>query len=161
MTGDRPDTDDARQGAVGVLVIDDQPFFRVAARAVIDTMPGFELVGSVASGREGIEAAAELHPGLVLLDVQMPGMDGIEAARRIRRGHSSAVIVLLSVDDTVSGSPAFATCGASAFVRKEDFGRGTLSRLWAVHGRHAPSAARAARPSARLGEEHQRGPHAL
>jgi DNA-binding NarL/FixJ family response regulator len=129
--------DDA--ATVGVLVIDDQPFFRAAARAVIEAVDEFRLVGSVASGMEGVAAVDELDPALVLLDVRMPVMDGIETARRIRDKHAGTVIVLLSVDDVASVPDSLVSCGASAFVRKQDFGRGMLERLWAVHGRRRPA----------------------
>jgi DNA-binding NarL/FixJ family response regulator len=135
MVADEPVKDTAA-GSVGVLVIDDQPFFHAAARAVIEAGDEFRLLGAALSGREGVEAADELDPELVLLDVRMPGMDGIETARRIRERHAEAVIVLLSVDDVASVPTSMVSCGASAFVRKQDFGRGILQRLWAVHGRH-------------------------
>jgi DNA-binding NarL/FixJ family response regulator len=137
MTPDSPSTDAAGPG-VGVLVIDDQPFFRAAASAVIDAVDDFHLVGSVASGMEGVQAVDELDPSLVLLDVRMPVMDGIETARRIREKHAATVIVLLSVDDVACVPDSIVSCGASAFVRKQDFGRGVLQRLWAVHGRPKP-----------------------
>ena len=133
MTIDRTDPDAA--GAVGVLVIDDQPFFHEAAREVIESVEEFRLVGAVDSGAEGVRAVDELEPAVVLLDVRMPEMDGIETARRIREKHAETVIVLLSVDDVATVSPSFVSCGASAFVRKQDFGRGMLRRLWKVHGR--------------------------
>jgi two-component system invasion response regulator UvrY len=135
MAADEPAKDTAAR-SVGVLVIDDQPFFHAAARAVIEAGDEFRLVGAARSGIEGVEAADELDPELVLLDVRMPVMDGIETARRIRERHADAVIVLLSVDDVASVPSSMASCGASAFVRKQDFGRGMLQRLWAVHGRH-------------------------
>ena len=134
MAADEPPKD-ASPGSVGVLVIDDQPFFHAAARAVIEADDGFRLVGAALSGTEGVDAADELDPELVLLDVRMPVMDGIEAARRIREKHAEAVIVLMSVDDIASVPSSIVSCGASAFVRKQDFGRGMLQRLWAVHGR--------------------------
>ena len=120
-----------------MLVIDDQPFFHEAARAVIETVDEFRLVGAVDSGVEGVRAADELDPAVVLLDVRMPEMDGIETARRIREKHAETVIVLLSVDDVEHVPASMASCGASAFVRKQDFGRGMLRRLWRVHGRRA------------------------
>ena len=134
MTADDPAKSETA-GSVGVLVIDDQPFFHAAARAVIEAGDEFRLVGAALSGIEGVEAADELDPELVLLDVRMPVMDGIETARRIRDKHAEAVIVLMSVDDIASVPSSIVSCGASAFVRKQDFGRGLLQRLWAVHGR--------------------------
>jgi DNA-binding NarL/FixJ family response regulator len=123
-----------RRSEVGVLIVDDQPFFRSAACDVVGALPGFHAVAEVASGQEAVLAVDELLPELVLLDVRMPGMDGIEAARRIKAGHPQTVVVLISIED-VAGVPSTAqTCGAAALVRKQDFGPSVLRNLWALHG---------------------------
>jgi DNA-binding NarL/FixJ family response regulator len=117
-----------------VLVVDDQPFFRSAAREVLSAVPGFFTLGEASSGPEGVRAVDELHPDLVLLDVRMPGMDGIEAARLIIAAHPEAVVVLISIED-IDGLPSTArTCGAAALVRKQDLGPSLLRALWALHG---------------------------
>jgi DNA-binding NarL/FixJ family response regulator len=64
---------------VTVLVVDDQPPFRDAARAVLDRLSGFDLIGEADSGEAAIEQVAALHPDLVLMDINMGGIDGIEA----------------------------------------------------------------------------------
>ncbi|HEV8299145.1 MAG TPA: response regulator transcription factor, partial [Acidimicrobiales bacterium] len=71
------------EAAVTVLIVDDQPLFRRAARAVLDRLPGFRLAGESASGEEAVESAVALRPDLVLMDINMEGMDGIEATSRI------------------------------------------------------------------------------
>jgi DNA-binding NarL/FixJ family response regulator len=125
-----------RSGDVGVLIVDDQPFFRSAARDVVGALAGFHAVAEAASGQEAVAAVGELRPELVLLDVRMPGMDGIEAARRIKACHPGTVVVLISIED-IAGVPATArTCGAAALIRKQDFGPSLLRELWAVHGAH-------------------------
>lgn len=119
---------------VGVMVVDDQAVFRRIARAVIDATAGFESVGDAASAPEALVSADQLHPDLVLMDVQMPGMNGFEAARRMSHSHPDSVVVLISVDDIEELDPAVASCGASAFVRKQDLAPRTLRRLWTIHG---------------------------
>jgi two-component system invasion response regulator UvrY len=129
-----PDLPTARAD-VSVLVVDDQPFFRDAARAVLDTLVGFSAVGEACSGREAMLVVAQIRPELVLIDVRMPGMNGIEAARRIMAGHPETVVVLISTDDFIDAASTVRSCGAVAFVRKQDFGAAFLQALWAQHGR--------------------------
>lgn len=120
--------------AVGVLVVDDQAVFRLAAHDVVEATPGFEAVGEASSGEEAIGLVHDLRPDLVLMDVRMPEMDGVETARRIVESRAGSVVVLISVDDEVELPAGAATCGAATFIRKQDFGSATLYTLWSVYG---------------------------
>lgn len=113
-----------------VLVVDDQAPFRVAARAVLRRLEGFEFAGEASSGREAIDLVDRLHPALVLMDINMPEMNGIEATRRILAAHPDVVVFLCSTYDVADLPPAVAASGASAYVNKEQFGADTLRRLW-------------------------------
>ena len=119
---------------VRVMVVDDLPSFRRVARTVIAATVGFEVVRDAASGPEALAFADQLDPDLVLVDIRMSEMGGIEAARRLHESHPHAVIVLISLDELPDAAFALASCGAVAFVRKQDFGTSTLRRLWAIHG---------------------------
>jgi two-component system, NarL family, invasion response regulator UvrY len=117
--------------AVRVLVVDDQAPFRRAARAVLDATSGFELVAEAASGEEAVDLAASLEPDLVLLDIHMAGIGGIEASRRISDPRNGVVTVLLSTYREEDLPEAARSCGAAAYVHKEDFGSRALNALWA------------------------------
>jgi two-component system invasion response regulator UvrY len=114
---------------VRVLVADDQVPFRLAARAVLGATSGFELVGEVTSGEEAVELAALLGPDLVLLDIHMPGIGGIEASRRITAPRQGVVTVLLSTYREEDLPEEARSCGAAAYVHKEDFGPNVLGAL--------------------------------
>jgi DNA-binding NarL/FixJ family response regulator len=122
------------RSVVGVMTVDDHPVFRRAARDVIEATAGFEHVGEATCGEEALALADELGPDLVLVDVRMPGIDGLETARRIRASHPASTVVLISTACLEDGASGIASCGAAAFVRKEDFGPSVLRQLWAEHG---------------------------
>ena len=119
---------------VTVLVVDDQPPFRDAARAVLERLSGFDLIGEAESGEAAIEQVAALHPDLVLMDINMGGIDGIEATVAITAAHPLTKVVLLSTYDLADLPPAARTSGAVAYVNKDDFGGRALRRLWEAGG---------------------------
>jgi DNA-binding NarL/FixJ family response regulator len=120
-------------GPVPVLIVDDQAPFRRAARAVVTATPGFEVVGEAESGEEAVEMADALSPGLVLMDINLPGINGIEATRRITAAHPEAVVMLLSTYQSGDLPADAETCGAAAYVHKEEFGPDLVQDLWSRH----------------------------
>ena len=115
-----------------MLVVDDQAPFRLAARAVLRRLDGFEFAGEASRGPQAIELVEVLHPALVLMDINMPEMNGIEATRRIVSAHPDVVVFLCSTYDVEDLPPGAADSGASAYVNKERFGAETLRQLWAA-----------------------------
>jgi DNA-binding NarL/FixJ family response regulator len=116
------------------MTVDDQDVVRRVAREVIEAKDGFQHLGEATCGEEALALADELRPDLVLLDVCMPGIGGIETARRISASHPASTIVLISTATVEDVAPGLASCGASAFIRKEHFGPAALRRLWSEHG---------------------------
>ena len=119
---------------VRVLVVDDHAAFRDAARAVVEAAGGFELAGEAASGPEALDEAGRLRPDLVLLDVRLPGVHGLEVARRLTAARPAVVVVLMSLEDLGHVPGGLASCGAVAFVRKQDLRPALLSAVWARSG---------------------------
>ena len=115
---------------VGVLLVDDQAPFREAARAVLERVKGFALVGEAESGEEATELVDSVHPALVLMDINMGGISGIEAARRITTAHPDVMVVLLSTYRVEDLPDDVRTSGAAAYVHKEDLSGRVLRRLW-------------------------------
>jgi DNA-binding NarL/FixJ family response regulator len=107
---------------IRVLIVDDDPNFVEAARAMLATDQRLEVVGGANSGEEAVAKAAALHPQVVAMDVVMPGMDGLEAARKIRRSEPECGVVLVSgsifVERDEEGLKAARAAGASAYVAK-------------------------------------------
>jgi two-component system, NarL family, invasion response regulator UvrY len=119
------------QSAVTVLVVDDQAPFREVAKAVVSATPGFEVIGEAEGGELAIERVESLAPDLVLMDINMAAMNGVEAARRISRARPDTVTFLLSTYEEADLPAAAKSCGAVAYIHKEEFGPKLLSELWA------------------------------
>jgi two-component system invasion response regulator UvrY len=124
----------ADEADVRVLVVDDQPPFRDAARAVIERLAGFAIVAEASSGESAIALAASVQPQLILMDINMGGMDGIQATAAITAAHPGTMVVLMSTYELGDLPPAARSSGAAAYINKDDFGGRVLRRLWADGG---------------------------
>ena len=115
---------------VGVLVVDDSAESRAAIGHVILHTPGFELVGSVASGEEALDVLPRLEPDLVLLDVRMPGLSGPETSRLVRASGARSVVVLVSAHPRPELPDSVDSCGAAAILHKCGISPRELGALW-------------------------------
>ena len=71
---------DARTRCLGV---DDHPVVRQGLDLLFGHLDDLELVGTVETGEEALDAVTRLSPQIVLIDVRLPGIDGISAVKRI------------------------------------------------------------------------------
>jgi DNA-binding NarL/FixJ family response regulator len=113
-----------------VLIVDDHPGFRSAARALLEA-DGFDVVGEAADGASGLAAAARLRPGLVLLDIQLPDLDGFTVAERLASAEPPPAVVLVSSRTASSYRRRLADSPARGFVAKSDLSGAALSALLA------------------------------
>jgi len=121
-------------GAVCVLIVDDQAPFRGAARAVVGATKEFSVIGEAESGEEAVELVESLHPDLVLMDINMGGIDGIEATRQICAANPDTMVVLVSTYAASDLAADARTCGAAAYVHKEELAPRVLRELWSSGG---------------------------
>jgi DNA-binding NarL/FixJ family response regulator len=119
---------------VQVLVVDDQPPFRAAARAVVSRIREFDLVGEAASGEEAVAMAEALAPDLVLMDINMGEMNGIEATRLVTGARPDTVVILVSTYAAEDLPGDARTSGAAAYVHKDELSPRLLRRLWETRG---------------------------
>lgn len=84
-----------------ILIADDHRIIVAGLESMLrDTE--YEVIGSVADGRDVAAAVARLRPDLLLLDVSMPGRCGIEVLRELRGLEPAPAVVLLTaaLDDS-------------------------------------------------------------
>jgi DNA-binding NtrC family response regulator len=103
-------------GRWDVLVIDDEPVVRDAAKMILE-QEGL----SVATAPDGDAALA--HEALdqcrlVLCDMMMPGRDGIEVVAEIRARRPDIPIVLITGYATAANATRAIDAGATAFLAK-------------------------------------------
>jgi diguanylate cyclase (GGDEF)-like protein/hemerythrin-like metal-binding protein/PAS domain S-box-containing protein len=79
-----------------ILIVEDEPIISRDLRVRLSTA-GHDVVGTVTTGEEAVDAALESTPDLVIMDISLDGeMDGIEAADLIRARDDTPVLYLTS-----------------------------------------------------------------
>jgi two-component system chemotaxis response regulator CheB len=94
---------------IRVLVVDDSPTTRLLIISILQSDPGFEVVGEAVNGAEALEQAIALRPDLITMDVQMPVVDGLEATKEIMREAPTPIIIV-----TASALPSDVSLALSA-----------------------------------------------
>jgi DNA-binding NarL/FixJ family response regulator len=78
------------------LAVDDHPVVRQGLTLLCNGSEELELVGTVTSGEQAIEAIEKLQPDVVVMDVRLPGIDGVSAVKKIHEAAPDVQIVMFS-----------------------------------------------------------------
>lgn len=70
---------------------------RAGLRALLESVPDFEVVAEASEGREAVRMVEQFRPRVALLDVMMPELNGLEALAQIRRDYPRVRVLLLSM----------------------------------------------------------------
>ena len=102
-----------------ILIIDDEDDIREVAQASLEMTIG-ATVHAVASGAEGVAAAAALQPDVILLDVMMPGMDGPTTLRALQAAQETRPIpvVFLTAKVQAADRRRFVEMGVRGLISK-------------------------------------------
>jgi DNA-binding NarL/FixJ family response regulator len=104
---------------IRVLVADDHMIVRSGIRHVLESEPGFEVVGEAATGSEVVGLAAKLNPDVVVLDISMPGESGLQIAARLRDTSPEPRVLILSMHDNAEYVLESVRAGAHGYLLKD------------------------------------------
>ena len=82
---------------IRILLADDHVLVREGIRALVEKLPGVNVIGEAKDGREAVRLAKEYKPDLILMDIAMPGLNGLEATSRISKEIPKTKIIILSM----------------------------------------------------------------
>ena len=82
---------------IRVMLADDHTLVRAGIRALLEKLPGVEVVGEAGDGREVLNLVKLHRPDVVLMDISMPGLNGLEAAARMAKEFPDVRVIILSM----------------------------------------------------------------
>jgi two-component system, NarL family, nitrate/nitrite response regulator NarL len=82
--------------SVRLVIADDHPIFRDGLRRLLESEPGFVVVGEAGNGAEAVERVRKLQPDILLLDVAMPVVTGLDALEQLAHLSTSVRTILLT-----------------------------------------------------------------
>jgi two-component system response regulator NreC len=104
---------------IRILLADDHNVMRRGLRLLLESQPGFAVVGEAADGRQAVEQAELTMPDVAVLDIAMPHLSGTDAAQRIGELLPTTAIVILSMHSDEGYVLRALKAGAKAYLLKD------------------------------------------
>jgi DNA-binding NarL/FixJ family response regulator len=83
--------------SIRILLADDHSLVRAGIRALLQRIPGVQVVAEAENGREALELIEKLQPDIALLDIAMPELDGLAVTAQVAKGFPNVRVVILSM----------------------------------------------------------------
>jgi DNA-binding NarL/FixJ family response regulator len=122
-------SDGASAGAPRVLVVDDQPVFRQAARLLLERR-GYPVVAEASCAVTALDAVERFAPDAVLLDVRLGDDDGVEVCRTLMRARPGLAVLLTSSVEHDPGDDLVVSSGARGFISKARLLDADFGHFW-------------------------------
>jgi DNA-binding NarL/FixJ family response regulator len=103
---------------IRVLLVDDEPMFLEALRALLEIDARVLVVAVADNGPDAIAIAVKEHPDVALVDLALPGFDGFETTRLLRAQAPAMKVVVISGLSDGSEKDAAHAAGAAGFLFK-------------------------------------------
>jgi CheY-like chemotaxis protein len=127
--------------SLSVLVVDDQPFFRVLLTEVLRNM-GVRTVSVAVDGEDGLDAYETIRPDILITDWVMPNMDGIALTKAVRAmsdpRYAAVPIILVTANNKKSQIEIARNAGVDEFILKPISIKSVCDRMREVIERPRP-----------------------
>jgi len=104
---------------IRVLLADDHVLVRAGVRALLERIPGIEVVAEAGDGAEARQLIPHHRPHVVLMDITMPGLNGLDATARIAKEFPHVRIIVFSMHGTKQHVLGAIRAGAAGYLLKE------------------------------------------
>jgi len=123
--------------SIRLLIVDNHTLFRQGLVSLLQSEPGYDVIGEASSGEEAVHIVPTLDPDVVLMDVKMPGIGGVEATRRLIEADPEERILMLTVSEEEENLVAAIQAGARGYILKNADAAELLEAIQRVHAGEA------------------------
>ena len=81
-----------------IMIADDHPIFRDGLKRLLESEPGFAIVGECADGGDAVSMVASLKPDVLLLDVAMPNGGGLGALAELATTPTKVILLTAGIE---------------------------------------------------------------
>jgi DNA-binding NarL/FixJ family response regulator len=127
-----PETRNAVNESVRLLIVDDHPLFRQGLVDVFETDPRMEVVGEAINGEEAMEQVRTHRPEIVIMDVNLPNGNGLQVTRQILSELPRTKVIILTGYDNTEQIFHSLKIGAAAYCSKDIPPDDLLNTIYAV-----------------------------
>jgi DNA-binding NarL/FixJ family response regulator len=82
---------------IRVLLVEDHALVRAGIRALLEQLPGVEVVAEASTGYDALHLIAQHQPLIVLMDIGMAGMSGLDVTAQVTQGFPDVRVIMLSM----------------------------------------------------------------
>ncbi|MDO9303049.1 MAG: response regulator transcription factor [Anaerolineales bacterium] len=104
---------------IRIILADDHKIVRQGMRSLLESHPGFEVIGEASDGEEALKLMESLSPDIAFMDVMMPNLNGIEAAKIARQRGLKTKLIFLSMHANSTYAVRALQSGALAYLLKD------------------------------------------
>lgn len=115
-----------------VLIVDDHPLFRKGVRQLVESYPGFSVLGEAGTKGETLKLAAQRKPDLVLLDLVLENESGFDVLKDLKELYPDILVLIISMHDERFYAERVLQSGARGYIMKNETGPRVMEAMKAV-----------------------------
>jgi DNA-binding NarL/FixJ family response regulator len=108
---------------VRIVVVDDHVHTRRGLKQVLESQPGWKVVGEAGDGDTAIQVVKDFEPDILTTDLEHPGLNGLEMAHWVAQNLPKVRVLIVTMTADKQLVRAILEAGARGYVMKSDAGR--------------------------------------
>ena len=120
-----------------IIIVDDHAVVRRGVRALVESHPGWEVVGEATTGREAVDLAKRMQPDIVIMDLSLPELNGLDATRLILGESPHSEVLVLTMHHSEELARNVLQAGARGYVLKSDADQSLIAAVESLR-QHKP-----------------------